>query len=478
MMNQIFNKNLIILFWTITLSRIFSMIYIPLTDTTEARYGHIALLMAKTGDWITPYFDYNVPFWGKPPLSFWAEALSYKIFGIYDFAPRVPSLIVTLLTAWLIYIFLKKISSKTSALLGVVIYSSMLLVYALSGVILTDTYLTFSTTLSLIAFLMVIGGEKKYWDYLFFVGLGLGLLAKGPLALVIVGGIIFIWILFSFKKRIKTILMFPLLKGTFLMLLIALPWYILAELKTPGFLHYFIVGEHFDRFVDSGWSGDLYGTSHKKPHGTIWLFWIYSSLPWGIMGLIVLLKNLFTKGGFLVTYTKLKEENISLLVVWMLFVMLFFSMAGNILWTYILPSLPAFAVILALYIYRDGGKFLNHKILYFNSFFVPIVTVLATIYILFYPASIPTEKFLIKEYKTLSKDKIPIYFVQKQSFSTKYYMNRKIDEISINRFNKLATTIESKYFFVIKKGNSSLIKNISKFKKVYSSKRYVLFVYK
>lgn len=160
-------KNLMILFWIIIISRFLPMIFFPLTDTTEARYANTALIMSKLDDWITPYYDYGVPFWGKPPLAFWFEALSYKIFGIHDFTPRFPSMLITLATIWLIYKLLITLENKITAWLAITIYSGMTLVFVLSGAVITDPYLTFGTTLSLVSFLMVINGHTKYWNYLF-----------------------------------------------------------------------------------------------------------------------------------------------------------------------------------------------------------------------------------------------------------------------------------------------------------------------
>ena len=63
----------------------------PLADTTEARYGEMGRLMVETGNWITPQFEKGIPFWGKPPLSFWLTAVSFKMFGIHEFSARLPS---------------------------------------------------------------------------------------------------------------------------------------------------------------------------------------------------------------------------------------------------------------------------------------------------------------------------------------------------------------------------------------------------
>ncbi|WP_369011382.1 ArnT family glycosyltransferase, partial [Oligella urethralis] len=67
------------------------MALMPFSDTTEPRYAEIARLMLERNDWITPWFDPQTPFWGKPPLSFWLQALSMKFFGVSEFAARLPS---------------------------------------------------------------------------------------------------------------------------------------------------------------------------------------------------------------------------------------------------------------------------------------------------------------------------------------------------------------------------------------------------
>ncbi len=469
-------KNLKILFWIITISRFISMIYLPLADTTEARYSNTALIMSKIGDWITPYYDYGVPFWGKPPLSFWFQALSYKLFGIHDFVPRLPSLLITLATIWLIYKLLIVFSNKMTAMLAIVIYSSMLLVYALSGAVITDPYLTFSTTLSLVAFFMVINGKERFWNYLFFVGIGLGILTKGPLAMVIVGGIISLWILLSYKKRILTLAKFPWIKGLALMFLISIPWYIAAEIKTPGFLYYFIIGENLGRFLDTGWHGDKYGYVHKNPHGAIWIMWLIASLPWGLSALAIGLKNFSNKINRSVIFQELKKDDISFYVVWMLFLMLFFTFAGNVIWTYVSPSLPGFAIVLALYLNRKNGAFVTKytKLIYINSIFIPIVSIIALFYIIYNPSSIQTEKFLIAKYKSVTKGNEPIYFVRKKSFSSTYYMNRKLDLTPIKKFNKIQNLSKSNYFAVINKNDISKMDE-KKLNEIYTSKKYILY---
>ena len=100
-------RNLFFMLSTIMLARLFLAWLIPYADTTEARYAEIARLMVQTGDWITPWFDEGVPFWGKPPLSFWLQALSFKLFGISEFAGRFPAWLASLGIITIIYQKLK-----------------------------------------------------------------------------------------------------------------------------------------------------------------------------------------------------------------------------------------------------------------------------------------------------------------------------------------------------------------------------------
>src|SRR5690606_29914369 len=125
-------------------------------------------------------------------------------------------------------------------------------------------------------------------------------------------------------------------KGIALTILLSAPWYLAAEIKTPGFLNYFFVGEHLLRFIDPGWKGDLYGTAHKAPFGTIWYYWLQASFPWGLAGLVILMKGLLQTKQRAAMRQYLSDSRLGYFLAWSLFTPLFFTVSGNILWTYIL----------------------------------------------------------------------------------------------------------------------------------------------
>ncbi len=453
---------LITIFTVYIVVRLLAMIFFPLQDTTEARYAEMARIMAETGDWITPYFDYNVPFWGKPPLVFWLEALSIKLFGVNDFSPRLPSLLITLATTGIMYHVVKKTKDQETAIWSITIFMSTLLVFILSGVVILDPVFTFTTTLAYLSFIMVLKKEKGYWGYIFFLAIALGLLSKGPLVLVLIGGTIGLWLLVSLK-RWRVFTLYPWISGIVLMLLIALPWYFLAEAKTPGFLDYFIVGEHFKRFTDSGWNGDLYGVAHSTPHGYIWIQWLLVSLPWGILALLIAIKELITARSIQPIKTYIQDEEYSFYLLWALFPMLFFSLSGNVLATYVLPGLPALAIILAIH-FQNKPLFAHDKnrrrainLLYI----IPLLVIIILIYANLNRSIIRTEKFLIQKHAQIAKPDEPLFYLRREQFSARYYSQGKMVFLTYDGLKSIENVRSIKsYYLAIPEGELPRVEKI------------------
>lgn len=308
----------------------------PLMDTSEARYAEIARKMLASNDWVTPMFDHGVPFWGKPPLSFWAQALSMKLLGIQEFAIRFSSWLLHVASCLLIVHFARQERGLHVGLTAAIIYSTCTLGFLSSGAVLTDVAFAFALLLAHLGMWRGLMHGDRGWALAGFFGLGLGLLAKGPLALVLIALPAAIWL--AVTAHWRRLLGLPWLYGCALTLAVALPWYWLAEQKTPGFLEYFIVGEHFSRYVISQWQGDLYGSAHAEPLGMIWLHLLGGLMPWALF-----LPLLIKLRGHLGSH----PEYFIFVLAWAVSAPLFFTMSTNILWTYVLPALPAWSVLLA-----------------------------------------------------------------------------------------------------------------------------------
>ena len=235
----------------LVLVRLVLMAMLPLTDTSEPRYAEIARLMVQSGDWITPWFSPGVPFWGKPPLAFWASALSFKMFGVNAFAARLPGLLAMGGVGLLTYAWARVWFGTVAARIATLVLASSLLPFVAAGAVLTDAWLTLAVVLGIAGFALAPETRSPGLRYAAFLGAAIGLLAKGPLALVLIGAVVLPWAVWH-RQLGRHLRALPWFGGTLIVLVLVVPWYVLAESKTPGFLHYFLVGEHLARFLDPG----------------------------------------------------------------------------------------------------------------------------------------------------------------------------------------------------------------------------------
>ena len=144
-------RNLWAMLALLLVARLISLALLPLTDNTEARYGEIARKMLETANWVTPWYDYGVPFWGKPPLSTWLSAASMGVFGINAFAARLPCLLLGFGVLWMVWRLGARHHNRDFSLLSIVLLSSLPLFFVTSGTVMTDASLAFSTCLSFTA---------------------------------------------------------------------------------------------------------------------------------------------------------------------------------------------------------------------------------------------------------------------------------------------------------------------------------------
>ena len=401
--------------------RLLSLAFYPLMDTTEARYAEIARKMYTLGDWVTPWFDYGVPFWGKPPLSFWLTAGSFEIFGVNEFAARFPHWLCGIIVGFFVWKLAMQYS-RSYAIYAVMLLSGGLLFLISSGAVMTDMSLTLGTSMSMYGFWMTI---RKYrsrrlsGQVLFFSGLAVGLLAKGPIAIILVCTPIGLWSLLTgnFAHAWRS---FHWVYGTLLMLLIVSPWYVLAEIRTPGFIEYFLYGEHWQRFVTSGWQGDLYGSAHDYPRGTIWGFLLIDLLPWTILlpllALLLKFKRVTENTG-----CETPKQWRYFLLIWGLFPAVFFTMAGNILWPYVLPGVPALALLGADWLVRRNHQELIEKILLIGVSFSALLTLIFPIFLVFSDLDERrSAKFLVSLFRQQGKDSV-LYFYGRKPFSADFY---------------------------------------------------------
>lgn len=402
--------------------RVAAMIWVPLTDPTEARYAEIARKMAETGNWITPLFDYGVPFWAKPPLHTWLSALGIAGLGVNPFAARLGILISALVTLLILWLWGRTLTDRVTAGVAVLVTASSGLFFVALGFVQTDMALTLGVTASMAGFYGGLQGKRR-WGWLFFLGLAIGLLAKGPVATVLTMMPITLYMLW--RGDWKDLLRLPLVGGTVLVAVLVLPWYLAAEIATPGYLYYFIVGEHIQRFLQPGWSGDLYGAGRAHPKGMIWVFWFLATLPWSPL-LPLLLWRL--RKGLPRTETPGTTADRSLYVYLLLFALaplVLFTPAANIIITYVLPGVPAAALLSVILWVRIGPA--QPKWLHLGVSEVLVVSAGLTVvaFLGLGRAAIPSEASLIEAFD--GSGRLAIF--NSRSFSAEFYTQGKITRL-------------------------------------------------
>jgi 4-amino-4-deoxy-L-arabinose transferase-like glycosyltransferase len=313
-----------------------------LIGADEPRYAQVAREMLARHDCITPTLG-GRPWLEKPVLYYWQAMISYKIFGVHDWAARVPSAFDAMLMIFAVYFFLRRFRPGIE-LDGALMTASMAAVIGFSRAASTDMPLAAMFTIGMLGwYAWMESGAKSYLTG-FYVFIALGMLAKGPVAPFLAALIIIVFaVLLREVRIIGRTLWAP---GILLFCAVALPWYVAVQIRNPSFLNVFILQHNLERF-----GTNLY--HHVQP------FWYY--IPVALLGLAPWTVFAVSSGVDAVRrWCSRKENRPSLpdllgpfLLIWLILPILFFSVSQSKLPGYILPALPAGALLLANYMRRQ-----------------------------------------------------------------------------------------------------------------------------
>ncbi len=296
-----------------------------LMNPDEGRYAEIPREMLESGNFLTPTLN-HVLYFEKPPLYYWFTAASFAVFGQNEFAARFTSVVMGLMSIFLTWFVTRKFEDENTANLSTVILGTSGLFFALSRVNIIDMTLSALLTLSLFSFYIFYKENKKRWLYIFYIALALATLAKGLIGIVLPGGVIFFFMLFTRDfKILKRLFLTPAILVFFL---VCVPPFYLVCKKNPDFFYFFFIQEHFLRYA-------------TKMHDRYEPFWFF--IPVIIGGLFP-----WTLGLFVNVKNYLNKQQINLyLVLWIIIITLFFSASSSKLIPYILPVFPPLAILIA-----------------------------------------------------------------------------------------------------------------------------------
>lgn len=308
----------------------FPPLYIP----DEGRYAEIPREMLLNHQYIIPYLD-GVIYFEKPPLIYWITAFFEHTFGFSEWSVRAPNALMGVLTCLSLYVFARHYYDRTTGYFAALSLASSLLFFGVARILTLDMGVTFWLTLSLLFLFSGLTSKKAYLLYLGYACIGLGILTKGLIGIIFPGMIFFLWLLITHQWRLLK--QARIITGMLLILIIALPWHILAQREVPSFFHEYIINQQFLRFLTP--------VMHRQMSFGIYLLIFMSSfLPWVIFTALRL-KKLLAK-----LKQRLEFQKEWFCLCWIMAMFIFFAPSNSVLITYFQPMMPGMALLTAPYL--------------------------------------------------------------------------------------------------------------------------------
>ncbi len=332
-----------------------------LWDSTEAFYAETPREMLELKSFVIPYFNY-VPRLNKPPLAYWLVLPFYRMFGISHVAERIVAALGASILILLTFGLGAALFDRRVGLLGAAIVATTPRLILLAQKSIIDVTFTALVTAALALFWLIMSRRESSsarttpgafawpsdrWVIIaFYAAVGLGILTKGPLALVLVGGTIFFYLLLMRRWNLLRLMNIPL--GLLVLAGIVLPWYgaIYVRLGWEPIAS-FIMRENIARFASEiDWSR----------RGPFYYFSVLAGdfFPW----------SLYLIPAIVLGYRRGRQNDerspIAFLFAWVAFILLFFSLAHNKHEYYILPLYPAAATLIGHFFAQLGQSFLGH----------------------------------------------------------------------------------------------------------------------
>ena len=263
-------------------------------DDVDAVQAQIARNMLQSGDWVTAHLN-GVAYLEKPPLIYWMMAASYRIFGVHDWAARIPLALSIILLCWVAYKFGRWAFGEEAGFYAGLALSTCIGLFLFTRILIPDAILTLSITTAIWAWLRLLEPDeesKSPWVSLLGISFGVGLLLKGLIAIVfpVLAAMVYMavtrqamsWA--TWKK-----LQLPLVVA--IALVISVPWHVLAMLRNPpyfafsmhsgpgeyrGFFWFYFFNEHLLRFLNLRYPRDY----NTVPRPLFWLLNLVWLFPW------------------------------------------------------------------------------------------------------------------------------------------------------------------------------------------------------
>lgn len=313
-----------------------------LIGADEPRYAQVAREMLERHDWITPVLN-GRPWLEKPPLYYWQAMLAYSLLGVSDVAARVPSAIDATLLVVAMFLFFRRFRRGLEVDAALITASSAGVIgYAHAASM--DMALAATFGIGMLAWWAWRESEQRIYLALFYTMMALGMLAKGPVAPFLAGIIIVFFALAT--RELRLVLRTFWFPGILLFCALVIPWYFAVQIRNPQFFREFILEHNLARF-----SSDLY--HHRQP---VWFYLPITALalvPWTVFvaaAVVRIARVWWVDRRSKPSVPDLEMQFGLFACCWAIAPIVFFSISQSKLPGYILPAIPAGAVLLAQYL--------------------------------------------------------------------------------------------------------------------------------
>jgi len=351
-----------------------------LMDDVDAVQAQIAHNMLQSGDWVTARLD-GIAYLEKSPLKYWMMAVSFMIFGVHDWAARIPIALASVLLCWVAARFSSWAFGPRAGLYSGLVLATSVGLFLFTRILIPDVILTLMITLALWGLLRALDNDEPHptrWALILWAAMATGLLLKGLIAAVfpVAAALLYLGLTRQlFVRRTWTRLKpFP---GVLLFLLIAAPWHVLATVRNPpifdftmhsesgsyhGFFWFYFINEHVLRFLNLRYPRDY----NTVPRLYFWLFHLLWFFPWSV----------YFPAALRLHYRKPDRASRTRLLAlcWCGFILLFFTFSTTQEY-YSMPCYPALALLLGSAIDSQD------RVLRFGTKAIPVVATVAALVI-------------------------------------------------------------------------------------------------
>lgn len=325
-----------------------------LWDSNEAFYADTPRVMVETGNYADPSFNYQ-PRFNKPPLSYWLVAGSYQIFGVSEWSERITMAVAAMGLLAAAFVLGRIVFGGDAPFWAVLVLANMPRFLMHSRRIAVDIFLTLFMGLVLTFFALSEARpeRRRLWLILMYAAAGLGIMTKGPVAVVLPGIAFLLYLLIERRLGHITKMMVP--AGFAIVSAIVLPWYVVIYQRHGWqYIYSFIVNENISRFTDDGW-----GPRRSFFYPTVLLGDLF---PWSLLLLLAIAAVLFwryfnkAEGTHLTASQPGSRALQRLMAIWIGVIVLFYSLSRNQQDQYVMPTYLAAAVLVAGLIARFIGE--------------------------------------------------------------------------------------------------------------------------